>query len=428
MPEYRVVTNKRSPCPPGITAFHIDTPANQTPLPGFVLQLRGWIVAESLPAKQIRLLDSTLSSPICVSPLNEARPDVGSAHQLPESAGPCGFHFYLNLLNLPPRAVVALQVEIADGEFVTFAELEIRRPVLQLSADSRRHPILVNSLGRSGSSLLMRLFSLHSEILVRPPHPYESRLAKFYVNQLLQRYGEYLLGESDNPPGNLQAVNMHWLHQELGQDECLFRQYGHEDFNGLARFVTEAIDRAYDRVLDQNTARQSVSRYYAEKSGSGHTARLMMELYPGGHEIFLVRDFRDMYCSMLQFSRQRQSRDFGWQAGRESDYMEFVAGRVEQFCRSFTSRVNTPRALRYEDLLTKPRQVLQELFAEMGLMTAPESLATMIQVFDNRQDDHQTSSNAQASIGRWENELNREQRSQINGLMRQSLQTFGYPV
>ena len=428
MQDYKVIVKNYSPNPQGISAFHIESHGTESRIRGFLLQLRGWIVGDLFPGKKIQLWDKSLGSPICVSVMNESRPDVLAAYQLPIDTEPCGFQFSLNLLNLPAQTSLILQSESRDGNFTAFAELEIQRPILQPTWQCKRHPILVNSLGRSGSSLLMRLLCQHPEIIVQSPHPFESRLAKFYVNQLLQRYAEYLSGESNYPPGNLQAVNMHWLHTELSQHEQLIKQYSQLDFNSLADFVLQSIDRAYDLADDSEATRKPSSRYYAEKSGSGHTARLMMELDPGGQEIFLVRVFRDMYCSMLQFSMHRQTDDFGWQAEHADDYMEIVAERVEQLRVSYENRVKKPHLLRYEDLLTRPPEVLRQLLADLDLTHNPNTISDMVNAMNNTVEGHQTSKNAPASIGRWKNELNRKQKSRINMIFRKSLSTFGYEV
>jgi len=221
---------------------------------------------------------------------------------------------------------------------------------------------------------------------------------------------------------------MHWLHTELSQHEQLLKQYSQLDFHSLADFVLQSIDRAYDLVDNSEATRKPLSRYYAEKSGSGHTARLMMELYPEGQEIFLVRDFRDMYCSMLQFSKHRQTEDFGWQAKHAGDYMEIVAERVKQLRVSYENRVKTPMVLRYEDLLTRPHEVLQQLLGDLALTHNPNTISGMVDAMNNTVEGHQTSKNAPASIGRWKNELNRKQRSLINMIMRKSLSAFGYEV
>lgn len=428
MSDYKIIVKNFSPCPPGISAFHIDSPATESSTNGFLLLLRGWIVGDFLPRKKIQLWDKSLGNSIFVSVLNESRPDVFAALKLPDNKEPCGFNFSLNLLNLPAQSNLILQSESADGIFTAFAELEIQRPALQSSWQCKRHPILVNSLGRSGSSLLMKQLGQHPDIVIQSPHPFEGRMAKFYVNQLLQRYAEYLAGDNKYPPGNLQAVNMHWLHHELSQHKSLIKQYSQQDFNALADFVLQAIDRAYDLVDDSEENSKPSSRYYAEKSGSGHTARLIMELCPEGQELFLVRDFRDMYCSMLQFSQRRQTVDFGWQPEHADDYMDIVAERVEQLRVSFENRVKKPLVLRYEDLLTKPREILQQLLSDMNLSHNPNTIEKMVNTMNNQVEGHQTSKNAHDSIQRWKNELNRKQRSRINKIMRQSLSTFGYEV
>ena len=78
---------------------------------------------------------------------------------------------------------------------------------------------------------------------------------------------------------------------------------GSENLRSVAAACQERIDAFYCRVA-RNEGRDA--RYFVEKRWPDPLVpRLTAELYPEGREIILVRDFRDMVCSILGFSEKR---------------------------------------------------------------------------------------------------------------------------
>lgn len=71
----------------------------------------------------------------------------------------------------------------------------------------------------------------------------------------------------------------------------------------VAALVHEAVEGFYRRLAASQGL--AAPRYFAEKCLPGHIPLLTHELYPEARAIFLVRDFRDMVCSVLAFNRKR---------------------------------------------------------------------------------------------------------------------------
>ena len=70
----------------------------------------------------------------------------------------------------------------------------------------------------------------------------------------------------------------------------------------------------------------------------------MHELYPDGREIFLVRDFRDMLCSIRAFNEKRGSAAFGLDGpGAEEAYVvEVLAPSVKNLLDEWRDRADRP--------------------------------------------------------------------------------------
>ncbi len=99
---------------------------------------------------------------------------------------------------------------------------------------------------------------------------------------------------------------------------------------------------------------QDAPVYFAEKHmWPNFLPVLTWELYPQAKEIFLVRDFRDMVCSILAFDRKRGYPGFGRPEGKsDTDYVRdelqrwppisyragALAASVDTCCATRTSR------------------------------------------------------------------------------------------
>ena len=116
-----------------------------------------------------------------------------------------------------------------------------------------------------------------------------------------------------------------WLDggRDLG-DEELERWLGSEAIDSLCGLCQGQIEAFYRHLAGTGAPRYFVEKYLPHQV----VPDLLAELYPGAREVILVRDFRDMLCSVIAFNRKR-----GWDAfGRSEggDDAEYVRTTLRQ--------------------------------------------------------------------------------------------------
>src|SRR6188472_253430 len=167
---------------------------------------------------------------------------------------------------------------------------------------------------------------------------------------------------------------------------------------------------------------------------------LFWELYPDAREIFLVRDFRDTASSILAFDERRGFPGFGRPDGISDE--EYVRGPLRQmaidFRRSWEARRDRAHLLRYEDLVSRPREILGPLLEHLGLDASPATIERTLDVAASPVLDligtsvdasmvaqHRTSSDLEASIGRWKRDGREDFADIYNEAFGDLLEDFG---
>ena len=197
--------------------------------------------------------------------------------------------------------------------------------------------------------LLMRLLSSHPEVLSYRPHRFEQRIASYWIEALLALSdpASYLRGVTPQTVARQGVEDRTWW---LGidapvpwplRDEAVQDWLGGEAVEALAETCQQRIDAVYETIA--TTTGATGEPFFAEKS-TLRVSSVAAELYPNGRELFLVRDFRDMVCSMLAFNEKRGVSGFG-RAEADSD-MEFVehARRPGHLARPCLGAAPRPRA------------------------------------------------------------------------------------
>lgn len=158
---------------------------------------------------------------------------------------------------------------------------------------------------------------------------------------------------------------------------------------------------------------------------------LTHELYPEAREIFLVRDFRDMVCSVLAFNEKRGYQAF-WRelVDTDEEYVtRIVRVRLMELYRQWQARADRTCLVRYEDLVQRPLEVLPEILAYLGLDGGSEVAEKMLAaaaVETPELRDHRTAPDAAASIGRWRRDLTPELQAVCRRELGDLLEAFGY--
>jgi sulfotransferase family protein len=438
--------------PPELSGFSIDSPAEtleQGRLPlhplveephalanwsgsrrdGFVVHLRGWAVGKASRAVVVEVLEQ--EEVMRTVPIRGSRQDL--ARVVPDGTDAV-FHALVSVLGLPLEFELQLRVVLEDGVRVPIGSVKARHSPIGSQIQPRLDPITVSCLGRSGTTLLMQVLAAHPLIVVYQRPPYESSPARYWMHMLK------VLSE----PGNLvENGYRHEFHENpfsighnpfyddtLDDEGELGQWFARGYIERLAGFCQQGIDDWYAAVARH--LGQDSPVYFVEKHmWPNYMPVLIRELYPEAKEVFLVRDFRDMACSILAFDRKRGYTGFRRPPGKTDE--QYVQQNLREaalgFRDSWRSRRELGHLVRYEDLVQRPDETLASLLGYLELDSTPQAVAELqagapgeTTAFQR----HATSSSLEESIGRWQRERDERFRRLCHEAFAEALEEFGY--
>ena len=173
-------------------------------------------------------------------------------------------------------------------------------------------------------------------------------------------------------------------------------------------------------------------RYFVEKAWPDHsTINTMQELYPGLRELVLVRDFRDIVCSITAFNAKRGFPSFGQEAPHtDAGLISLLRDQAVDLLTGFEARRDRALIVRYEDLILEPEKTLGAIFSFLDIRSTSacveQTLDSARRWLPEVQRDHQTSPTVMASIGRWATDLPAELRDTSETDFGDLLTAFGY--
>lgn len=408
----------------------IDRPAPGTPAPaapgGWSLDVRGWAVGAAAPVSQVEL--SVAGTALRRVPCDVSRPALAAERPDLSGAGSSGFHATIGALDLPRQFELSVDAVLADGRRSPLGLIRGTRASLTTTFEPRLQPLMLSGPGRAGSTIFMQMLGGHPSIAVHPPFDEEPRVATYWVEVLraLARpqswmrqispagplNADWWLGHGDPAPRRLRSQSLQeWLADEAVED--------------LAAFAQSRIEAVYARV--ERAADKSGATHFAEKVRNDIVSDLLWELYPDGREIVLVRDPRDVLVSILAATQKRGARSLPDDPGRWVT-QEFT-GRIMAVLESGRRRAERTHLVRYEDLMMHPRETLAGVLEYVGLESGEESVARMIEAADRRlpgMEEHRTTPNAGASIGRWRRDLAPELLEACERAVGPALSEWGY--
>ncbi|PWU24855.1 MAG: hypothetical protein C5B48_04290 [Candidatus Rokuibacteriota bacterium] len=413
--------------PPGglVAGAELNLPAQGDSLPTYAIDLRGWAVGNEARLTGVELRSE--GTPVGAAPLDVERPHMAERYGVEPRIG---FRALLNGLLLPPEFDLGVTAVTESGERAAIAVVRGRRGELPGPGDLALQPLIVTTLGRTGSMLLLRMLEAHPELLVIRPHRYEQRVAGYWTEVLLALTEPSGYMRQLAPAGSLDRVQW-WLGDEgptpgFDPQHDLHRWLGSDAVVALADVCRGRIDALYAEAAFERNGRP---RWFAEK----HTLRsaaLTAELYPDSREVLLVRDFRDMVASILAFNRKRGVRGFGEGAAEDPvDYVRRLAEWADGMVRRLERRGSRVQVLRYEELVRDPRTALEGLLRHLGVDAAAGTVATMVDALAEKMPAlarHTTSPDAESSIGRWRTDLDEQLEQACEASFGRALEAFGY--
>jgi hypothetical protein len=399
----------------------------------WAVRVRGHLLAAAGPAASVEAVvpGMVLATALPALPT----PEVAARHPDVPGAEACGFTLLVDTLALPRPFEFRLRATLADGSRVKVAAITGERHPLETAYEPRLQPLLVTSIGRMGTTLLMKMLAAHPGVVTYARPPYEARGGKYWLHVLKvlaapadasKRVGAPMefhlepLAAGGNP--FYSAVFMAWPDVEAWSGSAYV-----ED---LAAFCQRSIDGWYLAAAIAQGQPERPLRYFAEKHFPDDYPRRMRELYPGARELFLVRDFRDTIASMRSYNARTGFGDFGREAaGSDAAWLAGLRQGLLALRDAWRERGEPHTLVHYEDLVREPRATLPPLLTALGLDATEETVARIIAVAAPDATDlkgHGTATSPEASIGRWRYDLPAELQVAAQESFGDLLREFGY--
>jgi hypothetical protein len=424
-----------------LLGFEIDSPAVGSSHDHYVLHMIGWAVGRDSRAASVQVFDDERL--LRTVPVRGPNGDVAAALGIPDETG-CVFHALVSLVGLELESELSLTVVLEDGTRVPAGSVAVRRKPIRTGYQSRLAPLIVTTLGRSGSTWLMQILASHPQVVVFRRFPYESTAAKFWLHALRVLSEPANLVESTHPDDFHE--NLWWIGNNPYHDDRVYEQslltdwFARDHIEAAAGFTQKTIDDWYSTLA--RTQVQPEASYFAEKHvWPNYLPDLIWELYPNAKEIFLVRDFRDMASSIMAFDEQRGFPGFGRPEGSSNEeYMQGELRRmVDDLLKSWQARGDRAHLVRYEDLVLEPRETLTSMLEYLKLDSSTETVSEVLargseEVLTlpgfsyeaSEVASHRTLPDLKATIGRSHSEGDRSMRALADKVFEEALRTFGY--
>jgi hypothetical protein len=407
----------------------IDMPEAGTARPTFDVEVRGWAVGRRAPPVHAELSYEELL--LRQVPFDVSRPKLAVRHPRTNAGDEIGFRVVNGVLRLPTEFELSVHAVTEDGQRAAIGTLGGRRAEIRTAFEPRFQPLMITTLGRTGSMMLMRMLEPHPEVLVYRPFRYEQRVASYWIEVMLALAEPASYFRQIAPVGSLDE-RIWWLGENgpapgsVG-DEQTVRWMGSDAVRELAELSQSRIERFYGQLAAR--AGNSAPAFFAEKYAL-EISHLVRELYPGAREVFLVRDFRDMLCSIIAFNERRGVKGFGRSAASsDREYVQQLGGWAARLERAHELRADRSVVVRYEDLVLDPAPTLSGLLEYLQLEPAPHVVETMIAALGSEPTvlaDHGTAPDPRSSIGRWRDELDDELLELCEKAFGSALESFGY--
>ncbi len=396
------------------------------------LVVAGWVVGRGSPPVEVHVLHD--GDMVGRTPVDIERADVAAAFPSQEGSGRSGFRLHVGILGLPASAPLEAVAVHADGVPTHLGTVHVAHRGLTTPYASRLAPISVTSLGRMGTTWLMRLLGSHPDIAVHPQYPYELGVAKHWAHLLLVAAGPADHARSAHPEtltADAERVGHNpYFGDFLAGSPDLNQWLGVRQPALLGACAQQSLDEFYGRVDGGAGA-----GHFAEKCLPDHVPDVLADLYPQWQEIILVRDIRDVVCSAIAFDAKRKRQSFGRELlADDLDFVTQLQMDLGKLLRSWERRRPSSLLVGYEDLVTAPADTVGRVLGHLGLSHTPAVVARVLETASASSpelDGHRTTSDPAASIGRWRTDLaaiHPELPGRCEDLFGPLLADFGYSV
>ena len=418
------------PEPQELQGFSLELPSAGTARDGYSFDFGGWVLSRESAAVKIELIAN--DGPVRVIPIAYPRLDVARAYPGTSETLNVGFRVPVSVIGMTPEFDLRVQVVLDSGQRVVVGHIKGKHQPLPSHFEPTIQPLLVNSLARMGTTWLMRLLAEHPAITTLRVYPYEARVARYWMQ---------LVGAMAEPANQAQSCaklgifeDKWWGEQDPFQRGSLEQNPPMQQWLN-SRFVEQVAEMCQCSIEDcykeiAKTQNEPTPRYFAEKHIPDEVPGIFWELYPKTREIFLVRDFRDMLCSIRAFNVKRGTLGFNRdQVRSEEEYVARLGREAQQLLSGWRTRKQRAHLVRYEDLILRPTETIAGILSYLGFgeeRSEVEELLKSASTDTPELQGHRTSESAAASIGRWRNDLDDSSKQQCDVVFGDALREFVY--
>jgi hypothetical protein len=399
-----------------VGGFCLDYPKQMSATDLQAIEVEGWVVGKKSAAVAVELVHEDVL--MRKTPVKASRPDVVASFPGLSVPVQCGFWTAVGTLGLAPRFELRLDVEFEDGNRETLGMLRGNHQPAASGYEPQLRPLMVTSLGRTGTTWLIRLLSEHPKISTHRLYPHETRISAYWM-QALKVLSEPCDHWSSAHPETFHE-NMSWVGHnpfyyslparsaETEADKRITEWMSTVQTARLTAFCQQRIDELYLQIA--NSQGETRPTYFVEKyPQAGHLAWMVWSLYANARELFLFRDFRDMLCSMLAFNAKRGFVAFGRRKDdSDLDFVLTLRNNISRIIQDWQMRSDRALLVRYEDLIREPGKVLDKILRYLDLDHEQAVVERMIEAASkgsSNLDGHRTVAEAGDSIGRWKRDL-----------------------
>lgn len=416
-----------------IRAFHIadleKDRASETPF-----CLDGWVVGKGIKFSSIEIISNGFH--LLTVSIDKICPDVAKRFGLSHDNVRIGFRTYINPFALPQNFELQGVAVTEQGDKVRVFTMRGERRPIEAVGEHMISPLLITTLGRSGSSYVLGLLASHPKITVYRPFQVEARYALYWTQMFLSL---------THPKSWIYPVNPFDLHDAawiLGKDTSrpshnalypdMLGWFNGPYVDNLFAFCTQNLQKHYMRIAQIQG--KNGPRYFCEKSPPNALTQAALCLLPGAREIILVRDFRDVLCSIMAFNKKRGFLAFGRdQFDSDEEYVSgWLLGAAHSLLTCWENRKDDSLLLRYEDLIARPELTLTRVFEHLEIEASSRRVNQVLKaaskIQPKTQREHKTTASPRDSLERFRKELDPKLLALSNSLLREPLEAFGYPV
>lgn len=402
--------------------FSIERPAAGTARSGYLLEIAGWTAGRSSPVVAVDIRHELM--PIATATTGLSRPDVVAA--FPGISDDSGFTAVVAVPGLPAEFRLEVCAHTADGRLVGLGEIIGRHDPLPRPDPGELEPLLVTSLGRTGTSWLMHVLGRHPAIVQHDEWGYELDALGFFEKQFRSAV-EHPHG-AGNPATFSRPAGSWWHGGNPFTSSVITDWFAGPHVGREARRCRENILDFYRRLA--TAQEKSGARYFAEKFQPPNVG-FAFELFGAPKEIILVRDFRDMVCSILHFNRKRGFAAFDAEHAATDFELPTVLRLGVTALLEAARRRSDALLVRYEDLVTDEATTIRRLLEHLDLSADADTIGALTAaaaVPSAGMAEHRTSADAKASVGRWRTELDPAVVAACEREFAEALREFGYDV